>query len=67
MEIEMNKRIILKVIIDNPQVLRLDTNEIQRLFYEECYKKLERIKNLLYDINLQDSQCIDEIYKVLFE
>ena len=63
----MNKRIIFKVIIDNPQVLRLDTNEIQRLFYEECYKKLERIKNLLYDINLQDSQCIDEIYKVLFE
>ncbi len=67
MEIEMGKRIILKVINNNPQVLNIDIDEIKRLFYEECYKKLERIRDLIYNINMDESRCINEIYKVLFE
>ena len=47
MEIRMDKRIILKIIQNNPHVLQLDVEEIQKLFNEECYKKLEKISDVL--------------------
>ncbi len=67
MEIAMDKRIILKIIADNPEVLKMDMEKIQRLFNEECYKKLERIRNLICDINLEERQCLNAIYNVLYE
>lgn len=67
MELDMGKRIILKVITNNPEVLKIDTDKIERLFAQECYNKLERIRDLLHDINLEERQCLNAIYKVLFE
>lgn len=45
------------------------TSDVEKLFEKECYKVLERIKEILEDSSLDDKECFDKIESIvcLFE
>ena len=56
---------ILARVIEGNESCTLTKAEIEKLFEKECYRILERIKNILEDYSLDDKECFERIENIV--
>ncbi len=62
---ELYEQMVLEIIRKNPEVLRIDTDEIRKQFENECYRTLEIIQRTLKDDTLNDEECFMRIEQIV--
>ena len=62
---ELYKQLLTDIIRKNPELININKEELKDIFDSTCYMALEKIKTILEDDTLSDSECFLKIEEII--